>query len=401
MAMLDRTSGASETASAYPRKAILTMPRLNANEDEARIAGIGIAPGDAFARDTLLLTVETTKAANDVLAPCAGTVERLLVTVDEMVGVGTPVCEVMFAEPVQADEIDFRWADETTAEDEQGGDDTVHVSAKARLLAEQLGVAIEEISPRGGRIRVEDVERHAAQTAPALPPARRAEAPALLKRYGGGDAVIVGGSGHARAVMDALRHSGFTIVGALDAAIPAGSIVSGDVRILGDETMLEELYGRGLRAAFVGVGGATSNATRQRVFDRLVTHGYHLPPIVAASAHLGEHSTLGAASYLFPGANVGPGVTIGDDCIINQNAVVAHDSVIGDHVHLAPNAVVAGHCRVGRGSTLGMCATLLYGAAIGSDCLIHNTVAVTQDVPDGTVLSLATASRRQPRGDPD
>jgi sugar O-acyltransferase (sialic acid O-acetyltransferase NeuD family) len=399
--MLERTSGSAATNGAdYPRKAILTMPRLNANEDETRIAAVHIAAGDTFTLDTLLFTLETTKAASDVLAPCGGHVERLLVAVDDLVPVGTPICELWFAEEVAADAIDFRWADQPLPSRDAGPAQAVHVSAKARILADQLGVAIGDVPARDGRVRIEDVERHAAQAAPAVAAARRVEAPALLSRYGRGDAVIVGGSGHARAVMDALRHSGFSIIGALDATIPVGSVVAGEIRVLGNEALLEELYGRGVRTAFVGVGGATSNVVRRQVFARLIAHGFHLPPIVPAGAHLGELSTLGAATYLFPGANVGPAVRIGDDCIINQNAVVAHDSIIGDHVHLAPNAVVAGDCRIGEGSTLGMCATLLFGAKIGANCLIHNKVAVTQDLPDDTILSLATAGRRQPRGDP-
>ncbi|WNO54190.1 biotin/lipoyl-containing protein [Stakelama saccharophila] len=393
--MLDRTSTPPDAAL---RRAIVTMPRLNANEDEARIAAIGVAAEEVFERDAVLFTVETTKAANDVLAPCSGRVARILVQADDMVAVGAPVCELWLPGDARADDIDFQWADEAGASPETESRGSVHISAKARLRAEQLGVAIEAVAPRDGRVRIEDVERHAEQHRPqhATPPGK---APALLQRYGAASAVIVGGSGHARAVLDALGDSGYTIVGALDATIAAGTAVTDGLSVLGKEDLLEQLRDRGVRTAFVGVGGATSNAVRKRVFERLVAAGFHLPPIVAASARLGRHSSLGAATYLFPGANVGPSVVIGDDCIINQNAVIAHDSAIGDHVHLAPNAVVAGHCRIGDGATLGMCATLLYGAAIGRDCLVHNTVAVAQDMPDGTVLSLANASRHQPRGD--
>ena len=376
------------------RKAIITMPRLNANEDEALVATIALGEGDRFERDTQLFAIETTKAANDVLAPCAGRMARLLVREGDMVAVGAPICEVWFAADVSTDDLDFVWADMRAGDTPAAVEGAARISAKARLRARELGIDVDRVPADGGQVRVEDVERYA----------RSAEAegtvaaPALAARYAHDDAVIVGAAGHAKAVIDAARGCGFTIVGGVDAAIAPDAPILGDIAVLGDESLLQTLHDRGLRTAFVGVGGATSNAVRKRVFARLKAAGFELPPLVATSAHLGLGSTLGAATYLFPGANVGPGVTIGDNCIINQNAVVAHDSVIGDHVHLAPNAVVAGHCRIDDGSTLGMCATLIYAASIGKDCLIHNNVAITQDVPDGSVVSLARAAALQPRG---
>lgn len=379
------------------RKAILTMPRLNANEDEAVVATIALGEGDSFEQDAQLFAIETTKAANDVLAPCAGRIERLLVREGDMVAVGAPICEVWFAADASTGDLDVIWADSLATEIASAVDDSARISAKARLRAQELGVAIESVPPDGGRVRVEDVERYARSAGAASAKPNAAAAPALLSRYGAGDAVIVGAAGHAKALIDAAQGCGFTIIGGVDAAIAPGASILGDIAVLGDEGLLDTLRDRGLRTAFIGVGGATSNAVRKRVFTRLVAAGFDLPSLVATSAHLGLGSSLGAATYLFPGANVGPSVRIGDNCIINQNAVVAHDSVIGDHVHLAPNAVVAGHCRIGDGSTLGMCATLLYAASIGADCLIHNTVSITQDVPDGSIVSLARSSAPQPR----
>src|SRR3546814_14942211 len=87
-----------------------------------------------------------------------------------------------------------------------------------------------------------------------------------------------------------MRGSGFAVIGALDAAIVPGTPVAGDIRVLGDESLLDALYERGLRTAFVGVGGATSNAVRRRLFERLVARGFHLPPLVAETAYLGARS---------------------------------------------------------------------------------------------------------------
>ncbi|WP_231958639.1 PglD-related sugar-binding protein [Altererythrobacter sp. B11] len=374
-------------------RAILAMPRLNANEDEARVAVLPLGADESFAEGDLLFTVETTKAANDVIAPCAGRVCRLLAAVDDLVPVGGPICEVELEQDVPVGELELTWIDRD-ADEALPVRTERHVSAKARQRAQELGVDIDEIRTANGEIRVRDVERLAAS-----PSARRAKttpSPAIRNRFGPADAVILGGAGHARTIMDALAGAGFRLVGAVDQAIPGGTRVLDELQVLGPEAMLAELRESGLRYAFIGVGGAVSNASRRKVFEKARSLGFELPPLVAKSAYLGRGSTLGAASYCLPGSSVGAAVTIGENCIVNQNAVICHDSQIGDDVHLAPNAVVAGHCHIGSGSTLGMCATLINGCRIGTDCLVHNNVSVTTDVADGAVLTLADALARMP-----
>lgn len=365
-------------------KAIVRMPRLNANEDEAKLASIHVAEGSAFKQGDLLFSIETTKVAVDVEAPCDGEMVALLSKQGALVGVGSAMCHMHFAERAEAGELDIEWVDDFAQTAAASADGTPKISAKARLRAQALGVDLAQVPMTDGVIRVQDVEeyhaRHGGTEAPA-------QAPAILSRYGPADAVIMGGGGHARAILDTAQGLGYRIIGATDAKLAIGSAVADGVAILGREDLLEELFARGVRTAFVGVGGATSNAARAAVYQRLVAIGFSLPPLIARTAYLGLGSSVGDATYLFPGANVGPAVSIGSNCIINQNAVIAHDSRIGDHVHLTPNAVIAGHCAVGSGSTIGMCATVLNSVSVGENCLVHNNVAVMRDLPDGTVLS--------------
>lgn len=375
------------------RTAILQMPRLNANEDEAKIVALPKGEGAQFQKGELLFSVETTKAANDIEAPCKGRVTRVLVALEDMIEVGAAICEVEVEHGEDLAEIDFVWAEGAEEAKDEASSGPPRVSTKARQVARDLGIDIDEVESRGGRVRVEDVERHAAKVR-VRRSAEIADLPALQDSYAADDAVVFGGSGHARAVIDMAQDSGLNLIGAVDDKVAPGSAVTGDIVVLGAADLLETLRERGLRKAVVGVGGATSNAIRKQIFDKLTALGFELPSIVSRSAHLGIGSTLGPASYLFPGASVGPEVTIGANCIINQNVVVAHDSRIEDDVHLAPNAVIAGHCTVREGATIGMCSTLIYGATVGRGCLVHNNVPVTSDLADGTILTLRDVVRR-------
>lgn len=367
-------------------KAIVKMPRLNANEDEAKVAGIFVSEGQSFAAEEQLFSLETTKAAIDVEAPCAGAIVTMFAKEGDFLAVGAPLCHMLLADQENGGGLDIEWVDSFEARQDDIARTEARISTKAKMRALALGVDWTGIVTNSGVIRVEDVEEHHRVTGGSVhSPVKPAAV--IQSRFGVLDAIIFGGGGHARAVVDAAQGSGYRIIGAADARLSEGTPVLGNLEVLGGEALLQELFERGMRTAFVGVGGATSNRSRAAVYEMLSAIGFSLPPLVARSAYLGMNSELGAATYLFPGANVGPAVQIGSNCIINQNVVIAHDSVIGDHVHLAPNAVVAGQCRVGAMSTIGMCATVMNGVAVGLDCLVHNNVALTQDVADGTVMT--------------
>lgn len=368
-------------------KAIVRMPRLNSNEDEAKIARILVKEGQSFGAAEQLFSLETTKAAIDVEAPCAGMIVTIMAKEGEFLSVGAPLCHIMLTERGEAAGLDVEWVDSFDVQSAPMEQGEARISTKAKLLAQSLGVDWTKIPSASGIIRIQDVETHHAAMGGSGSMARPSTTPVLQSRYDPLDAVIFGGGGHARALMDTAQGSGYRIIGAIDAVRPEGTPVLAGLKILGGESLLQDLFDRGVRTAFVGVGGATSNQARANVYHLLSAIGFSLPPLVARSAHLGMESTLGEATYLFPGASVGPAVRIGNNCIINQNVVIAHDSVIGDHVHLAPNAVVAGHCRVGTMSTIGMCATVMNQINVGENCLIHNNVALTQDVATDTIMT--------------
>ena len=368
------------------KKAIIKMPRLNANEDEASIVSIDVAEGGDFDTGQLLFVLETTKAATEVEAPCSGTINKILVSKGDMVAVGAPICEAMFESSAKSDVIDFEWADEISDEAATGPDKgLVKISTKARMIAQKAGVDIDTIPAVGGAVRISDVEAFIKANKSA-----RKAGPLIRARYSAQHAVVFGGGGHARAIIDLAQHSGLSIIGGVDGKLAAGEPIIGSYEVLGDEQLLADLYDKGVRKALVGVGGAVSNKARAKIYQKLIDTGFELPSLVSKAAVTGLGLELGAASYIFGGANVGPAVSIGDNCIINQNAVIAHDSRIGDHVHLAPNAVIAGHCDIGEYTTIGMCATVINGARVGSSCLVHNTVAVTQNISDSTIVTANT-----------
>lgn len=337
----------------------IVVPRINANEDELLVAQVLVAEGERVAEGQLLFVVESTKAATEVLSPAAGTVAGPLAAAGTMVPVGAPLCRLVGTDGAAR-------AERASGDVASGA---VHVTLKARQRAAELGIDPAQVKAEGGRVTVAAIERHAAAQGRSL------AAPAALG-VPDGPVVIVGGGGHAATVYDAALAAGWRVVGCTDRALPAGTTVVGDLRVLGDDTVLDRLRADGVATALLGIGGAVDNRVRARLFDRLAAMGFVLPPLVHPRAHVGLGVTLGAGTVVLAGAVVGPRVRVGADVLVNQGVQLCHDSVVDDHAHLAPGAVVAGGCYIGAGTTIGMAATVLFGVRVGADCLVHNNAAV-------------------------
>ena len=86
------------------------------------------------------------------------------------------------------------------------------------------------------------------------------------------------------------------------------------------------------------------------------------------------------------GAVIQPGTRLGVNTIVNTRASIDHDCIIGDHVHIAPGAVLSGEVRVGNCSHIGCGATIVQGVKLGEATVIGAGAVVLKDVPDGTTV---------------
>src|ERR1700722_19646983 len=86
--------------------------------------------------------------------------------------------------------------------------------------------------------------------------------------------VILGGGGHARVLLDCLLESGAVeVVGILDRdGQRKGAAIYG-IPILGGDEQLPQLLARGVTHFVVGLGSASNNEPRSRLFRTGVSHG--------------------------------------------------------------------------------------------------------------------------------
>lgn len=198
--------------------------------------------------------------------------------------------------------------------------------------------------------------------------------------------VGIGAGGHAKVLMDIARlMPGMQIVGMLDSRADRWGSDHYGARVLGDESMLEELRER-IDAVFVGVGGVPSNAGRRRVFESVRAAGFRVVNLIHPRAVVAESVLMGEGVMVMGGSVVNPDAVLGDGVIVNTGAVVEHDCVIGDFAHVCPGTVLGGGVGVGEEAFIGIGSTVIQGARIGRRAVVAAGAVVVSDVADAVMV---------------
>jgi len=208
--------------------------------------------------------------------------------------------------------------------------------------------------------------------------------------------VIIGGGGHAKVVIEALRAAGFpSPIGILDPCPPA--LVVHGVTVLGGNEALEQLRVQGASAAVVALG---DNGLRQQVGDRLTALGFALPPVLHPAAYLSPSAVVMQGVVVMARACLGPDAIIGRLTIVNTGAVVEHDNRLGQAAHVAPGCALAGGVLVGDRALVGAGTAVRPGITIGADAVVGAGSAVVRDVPPGArVGGVPAVALRPGRGE--
>jgi UDP-perosamine 4-acetyltransferase len=201
------------------------------------------------------------------------------------------------------------------------------------------------------------------------------------------EVVGVGAGGHAKVVVEIVQvMDRYSIVGLLDADLKKKGTELLNIPILGDDSLLPDLYERGVRHAFVALGSVDIGSRRRNVYEMLTQLGFEVIGAVHSSAVISKSARLGKGVTVMAAAVINANSQIGNNVIINTAAVIEHDCVVGDHVHIATGACLAGNVNVGTGSHIGAGAVVLQGRTIGENSITGAGAVVVRDVPDDVVV---------------
>ena len=176
-------------------------------------------------------------------------------------------------------------------------------------------------------------------------------------------------------VTDILRLRGHTIAGYIETK-PGGESFLGAPIYGADE--LPRLRQRGLSRIIIAVGDCP---TRLELADRAAGEGFTFITAIHPSAVVAGDVAIGEGTVVAAGAVINPGSVIGRHCIINTRSSVDHDGRIGDGVHIAPAAALAGNVTVGRASWVGIGSCVIQKITIGEGTMIGAGAVVIRDIP--------------------
>lgn len=184
--------------------------------------------------------------------------------------------------------------------------------------------------------------------------------------------VIIGASGHGKAVADIVCCAGDIVKGFLDDNPELESSFAG-FPVLGT---VEQYLEFSDCQFIVAIGNA---AIREKIAERMQQVRWYTA--IHPRAVISKLETkIEEGTVIMANAVVNPGTHIGRHCIINSSAVVEHDNQIGDYVHISVGAKLAGTVTIGARSWIGIGAVVRNNVSICAECVVGAGGVVVKDI---------------------
>lgn len=191
------------------------------------------------------------------------------------------------------------------------------------------------------------------------------------------DFFVLGGGGHARVLIHALKRLGHSVHG-YTALSDEGEFMQ--TPYLGTDEAFEQLRVPLSSCVALGIGKTGVQSRRLDLLDKLQSLGFRVPVVLAPGAVCHDGVQTGEGTVVLDGAVIVIGSRLGRACIVNTNATVDHDCVLGDDVHIAPGATLSGGVEIGDRCMIGTGANLIQAIRVCADCMIGAGATVVRDI---------------------
>lgn len=137
---------------------------------------------------------------------------------------------------------------------------------------------------------------------------------------------------------------------------------------------------------FVAFG---DNALRKKYIESLMKNGANIINLIHPSAVIDKNVSLGKGVAVIAGAIINCGTTIGNGAIINTASSVDHDCIIGDYVHIAIGARIAGEVKIGEQVFIGASVSVIPDITICAGCVVGAGAVVVKNLLEkGTYIGI-------------
>lgn len=193
--------------------------------------------------------------------------------------------------------------------------------------------------------------------------------------------ILIGAGGHAHACIDVIeQHGQYQIMGLVGMPEEMHARHLG-YSVIATDNDLPQLA-KECQYALITVGQILSPDSRIRLYQQAAKLGFQLPVIVAPTAHVSRHASIGTGSIVMHGAIVNAGAKVGVNCIINTRALLEHDATVEDHCHISTGAILNGNVHIGAGSFVGSGSIIKEGVMLGMGCVVGMGLSVRHNQSD-------------------
>ena len=200
------------------------------------------------------------------------------------------------------------------------------------------------------------------------------------------DLLLIGAGGHAHACIDVIeQHGGYQIAGLIGMPNEVNDQHLGYI-VIGTDNDLPELAKK-FQYVLITLGQIQTAKHRLRLYQQAEALGFRLPTIVAPSAYISRHSSIGAGTIVMHSAIINGGVSVGHNCIINTSALIEHDAIVEDHCHISTGAILNGDVVVGSGSFVGSGSVIKQGVSMGKGSLVGMGLSIRHNLSDHAIFS--------------
>lgn len=130
---------------------------------------------------------------------------------------------------------------------------------------------------------------------------------------------------------------------------------------------IQDIYPETDYYVFVAITYTQLNRARRRLYDVCKAMGYKCASYVSSRAFVWGNAVIGENTFIFENNTVQFNVHIGNNVVLWSGNHIGHRTVIEDDCWITSHDVISGYCRIGRGSFLGVNATLGDNVELGED----------------------------------
>lgn len=354
------------------------VPQEDVNSEGVMIVELVKNNFDKVKKNEIIVSVETTKAVFDIVAPNNGII-MYLIKEGDFVPYNHPVAIIA---RVKKELEDYsKNTRDITSKDQL----KTKITKKALQLAQQNNIDITQIETKTIitekdiiRIINRSVSTKSKQSDIIMKPG---VLPKKLNRI-----MVLGGGFGAMQVIDILLNQPMNqVVGVLDDNSDLKDTKIFGIPVFGSTNGLKKYWGNNsFDKAIISI--STNIHVRRDLYDRCKLLKIPMANAICPSVRINRHSFIGEGNVICSFVHIGTCATIGNNNFISSQTNIEHHNVWGSHITTGPNCSTSSRVEVGDSVKFGTGIFIQPGIAIGNNCLISSGSVITRSIPDNHTL---------------